>query len=154
MMNLHTDCVCDRAGYISGAIYGKYKYSIPIIMIGSSVRITRAYDPVIVFCKPSRIIHNVDEYDVPEYLAWLKKSRAKIEQNYERYMSRVNHIVYDWTKDDDDVEFVNLLQKIKYQRESHGKLTKGDKCITGIGCCGAIELGDTSGYLAPDHGGA
>ena len=112
ILNLRTNCVCDRVGFVSSAIYGKYRYQIPVIPSSLSIKIAQAYKPIVVYCKPTQLQHKFEEYDDPEYLAWLTCFKPWIKLEYDLYMRRVDHLSYDWIADVDGQDLIGLIERI------------------------------------------
>jgi hypothetical protein len=112
LMAVEDNYVLDRVTCISQQIYNEPKD----VHADYLLKILSTPGTVLVHCRPSDLNyaltkHEVKAYDTVEHLEKVVSNYHNISQAYDRFMSKVPHITYDWQSQDlDNGNFIKQLR--------------------------------------------
>jgi hypothetical protein len=111
----------DRTPFISECAYGCMTNRNPYITIDETLQIMREYAPILIYCRPTRFLHNLSEFDTSEYVESLKLNWSIILSMYDGLMARLHAIRYDWTRGDlSKLAYENIVQICRIRLKQAG----------------------------------
>lgn len=113
MMDCGLRVVRDRVTCISHQVYGNAMFD-PMLMKALHAMLD-CKNTVLVYCRPPDDIaldftrHTIVEHDTAEHVAMVRANAQTFLERYDELMSKVTHVRYDYTKDGDNISFIDGL---------------------------------------------